>query len=84
MLWCSWSIAGQNRKLFLSGDSGYFDGFKKVGDALGPFDVAFLKIGSPDEMWKQIHMTPEEAVQQHQDLRGSLIARLNAIYICPA
>jgi L-ascorbate metabolism protein UlaG (beta-lactamase superfamily) len=76
-LWCSWSIQGQSRRLFISGDSGYFDGFKKVGEKLGPFDVTFLKIGSYDEMWKQIHMLPEEAVQQHQDLRGGIMVPLH-------
>lgn len=76
-LWCSWSIQGETQKLFVSGDSGYFDGFKKIGDTLGPFDVTFLKIGSYDELWKQIHMTPEESVQQHLDLGGTLLVPLH-------
>lgn len=76
-LWCSWSIQGNNKKIFVSGDSGYFDGFKKIGRKLGPFDLTFLKIGSYDDMWKQIHMTPEEAVQQHQDLLGGAMVPLH-------
>jgi L-ascorbate metabolism protein UlaG (beta-lactamase superfamily) len=76
-LWCSWSVQGQNRRFFISGDSGYFDGFKKIGEKLGPFDITFLKVGSYDEMWKQVHMLPEEAVQQHQDLRGGILVPLH-------
>jgi L-ascorbate metabolism protein UlaG (beta-lactamase superfamily) len=76
-LWCSWSVQSQNRRFYISGDSGYFDGFKKIGDELGPFDMTFLKIGSYDDMWKQIHMLPEEAVQQHQDLRGYIMFPLH-------
>jgi len=76
-LWCSWSVHGQNRRFFISGDSGYFDGFKKIGEKLGPFDITFLKVGSYDEMWKQVHMLPEEAVQQHQDLRGGILVPLH-------
>jgi len=76
-LWCSWSVQGKKRKFFVSGDSGYYDGFKTVGERLGPFDVTFLKIGSYDDMWKQIHMLPEEAVQQHQDLGGRLLMPLH-------
>jgi L-ascorbate metabolism protein UlaG (beta-lactamase superfamily) len=76
-LWCSWSIQGQNKKVFISGDSGYFEGFKKIGEKLGPFDITFLKIGSYDEMWKQVHMTPEEAVQQHMDLGGGILVPLH-------
>ncbi|RLB98359.1 MAG: hydrolase [Deltaproteobacteria bacterium] len=76
-LWSSWSIHGQKRKLFVSGDSGYFDEFKEVGEKFGPFDITFLKIGSYDDMWKQVHMTPEEAVQQHRDLGGSILVPLH-------
>lgn len=76
-LWCSWSVQSQSRRLFISGDSGYFDGFKIVGEKLGPFDVTFLKVGSYDEMWKQVHMLPEEAVRQHQDLHGGILIPLH-------
>ncbi len=76
-LWCSWSIQSKNKKIFISGDSGYFDAFKHVGEKLGPFDLTFLKIGSYDEMWKQIHMTPESAVQQHRDLLGGVMVPLH-------
>jgi len=76
-LWCSWSVRGRNRSFFISGDSGYFDGFKKIGKTMGPFDATFLKVGSYDEMWKQIHMLPEEAVQQHEDLRGGILIPLH-------
>ena len=76
-LWCSFSLAGPNRKIFISGDSGYFAGFKEVGERLGPFDYTFLKIGAYDETWKDVHMTAEEAVAQHLDLRGNLMVPLH-------
>ncbi len=74
-LWCSWSIVGKEKRAFVSGDSGYFDGFKNIGERLGPFDVTFLKIGSYSDKgtWHELHMTPEEAGQQHLDLRGQLL-----------
>jgi L-ascorbate metabolism protein UlaG (beta-lactamase superfamily) len=34
-LWRSWSVQGKNRKFFVSGDSGYFDGFREIGEKLG-------------------------------------------------
>jgi L-ascorbate metabolism protein UlaG (beta-lactamase superfamily) len=76
-LWCSFSIHGQSEKIFISGDSGYYDGFRQIGRKLGPFDLTFLKIGSYDETWKQIHMTAEEAVQQHQDVGGNILIPLH-------
>jgi L-ascorbate metabolism protein UlaG (beta-lactamase superfamily) len=76
-LWCSWSVQGLNRNIFISGDSGFFEGFKEIGQKAGPFDMTFLKIGSYDETWKQIHMTPEEAVRQHLDLRGRVLVPIH-------
>ena len=66
-LWCSWSIVGKEERVFISGDSGYFDGFKDIGERLGPFHVTFLKIGAYSDKgtWRKLHMTPEEAGQQH-------------------
>ena len=74
-LWCSWSIVGKEKRAFISGDSGYFDGFKDIGKRLGPFDVTFLKIGAYNDKgtWRALHMTPEEAGQQHLDLKGQLL-----------
>ena len=78
-LWCSWSIVGKEKRAFVSGDSGYFDGFKNIGEQLGPFDVTFLKIGAYSDKgtWHALHMTPEEAGQQHLDLRGQLLVPLH-------
>jgi L-ascorbate metabolism protein UlaG (beta-lactamase superfamily) len=78
-LWCSWSIVGKEQRIFISGDSGYFEGFKEIGERLGPFDVTFLKIGAFNDKgtWRALHMTPEEAGQQHLDLRGKLLVPLH-------
>jgi len=78
-LWCSWSIVGKEKRAFISGDSGYFDGFKNIGERLGPFDVTFLKIGAYSDKgtWRALHMTPEEAGQQYLDLRGQLLVPLH-------
>jgi L-ascorbate metabolism protein UlaG (beta-lactamase superfamily) len=78
-LWCSWSIVGKEKRAFISGDSGYFDGFKNIGERLGPFDVTFLKIGAYNDKgtWRALHMTPEEAGQQCLDLRGQLLVPLH-------
>lgn len=78
-LWCSWSIVGKEKRVFISGDSGYFDGFKNIGERLGPFDVTFLKIGAFNDngTWRALHMTPEEAGQQHLDLRGQSLVPLH-------
>jgi L-ascorbate metabolism protein UlaG (beta-lactamase superfamily) len=69
-LWASWAIQSPEINLFFSGDSGYFDGFKKIGDRLGPFDLTLVETGAYDEMWADIHMQPEQALRAHLDLKG--------------
>lgn len=72
-LWGSWVIKGEKEKVFFSGDSGYFDGFKEIGDKYGPFDITLLENGAYNTAWANIHMLPEETLQAHIDLRGKLL-----------
>ncbi|MFI7606149.1 MBL fold metallo-hydrolase [Micromonospora sp. NPDC049366] len=72
-LWSSWVIAGAHRKVFYTGDSGYFAGYSAIGAEHGPFDVTLMQIGAYDRAWPSIHMYPEEAVTAHLDLRGALL-----------
>ena len=76
-LWASWVIYGGGEKgkdglrIFFSGDSGYFDGFKAIGDKHGPFDLTLMETGAYDKQWPYVHMQPEETLQAHLDLRGN-------------
>lgn len=56
--------------MFFSGDSGYFDGFKQIGENYGPFDLTLLETGAYDANWPEVHMHPEESIQAHIDLKG--------------
>lgn len=69
-LWASWVVIDGEQRLFFSGDGGYFDGFKTIGDRYGPFDVTFIECGAYDSRWAEVHMQPEEVVQAYKDLRG--------------
>ncbi|MFC5907123.1 MBL fold metallo-hydrolase [Streptacidiphilus monticola] len=72
-LWASWVIAGPTQRVFYSGDTGYFDGFARTGEQYGPFDLTLVQIGAYSEHWADIHMTPEEGVRTHLDVRGGLL-----------
>ena len=69
-LWASWVIRGDGLNLFFSGDTGYFDGFKTIGDRYGPFDLTLMECGAYDPAWTGVHMLPEQTLQAHRDLRG--------------
>ncbi|MGP3951585.1 MBL fold metallo-hydrolase [Streptomyces sp. 7N604] len=69
-LWASWVVAGPEHRIFHSGDTGYFPGFREIGAQYGPFDVTMIQIGAYSEFWPEIHMTPEEGLLTHADLSG--------------
>jgi L-ascorbate metabolism protein UlaG (beta-lactamase superfamily) len=62
-LWASWVIKTPFHKIFFSGDSGYFGGFKEIGDKYGPFDMTFMECGAYGKSWPKVHMFPEQTVQ---------------------
>jgi L-ascorbate metabolism protein UlaG (beta-lactamase superfamily) len=71
-LWSSWSVIGLRHSFYVSGDTGYSDHFRAIGERLGPFDLSFIKIGAygPGAPWIDIHMSAEDAVRAHLDVRA--------------
>lgn len=71
-LWSAWAVTSDQGRFFFAGDTGYFDGFREIGQRLGPFDLAALPIGAyePRAMMAASHMNPEEAVKAAVDLRA--------------
>jgi len=72
-LWSGYAVAGPEHRIYFTGDSGYFDGFKAIGDRLGPFDMTFVECGAYNENWASVHMFPEQSLQAHLDLKGNLM-----------
>lgn len=76
-LWCSWVIGGPEHRVYFGGDTGYGPFFADLGRAHGPFDVTLLPIGAYNPQWAQIHLDPEEAIQAHQDLGGTVLVPIH-------
>jgi len=72
-LWSSWVIKGHTHNIFFGADSGWFPGFKDIGDLYGPFDLTMLEIGAYGKGWPDIHMGPDNASNAHLALRGKLM-----------
>ncbi len=62
-LWGGWALTSPKERIWFSGDSGYGDHFKEIGNKLGPFDLGFMECGQYNDDWPQIHMFPNESVQ---------------------
>ena len=69
-LWASWVIESKDKKVFFSGDSGYDNHFKKIGEKFGSFDIAFIESGQYNEKWREVHMLPNESVMAFHDLNA--------------
>lgn len=61
-------LAGGGHRLYHSGDTAYFDGFREIGQRLRP-EVALLPIGAyfPDS-YRSVHTSPEDALRAFLDL----------------
>ena len=71
-LWCGWALVGRERRLYYSGDTAYFAGFKDIGTRYGPFDVGLIENGAYDKSWPDVHLGPEQAVQACLDAEARL------------
>jgi N-acyl-phosphatidylethanolamine-hydrolysing phospholipase D len=71
-LWSSWAMVAPERRVYFGGDTGYFGGFARIAEALGPFDLAMVPIGAyePQAMMRPVHLDPEQAIQAARDLRA--------------
>ena len=65
------------RRVYHSGDTAYFDGFKEIGRRLRP-DVALLPIGAyfPDS-YRAVHTSPEEAVRGFVETGAGLMVPMH-------
>jgi L-ascorbate metabolism protein UlaG (beta-lactamase superfamily) len=72
-LWASWVLESGGQRVYYSGDTGYFNGFRQIGERFGGFDLALLENGAYDNYWPAVHMTPEETVQAFLDLRARVL-----------
>ena len=70
-LWCGWVVSHPSLRFYFSGDSGYSNQFEKIGQRLGPFDLAAIPIGAYAPRWfmSAQHMDPQQAVDVFSELR---------------
>jgi L-ascorbate metabolism protein UlaG (beta-lactamase superfamily) len=62
-LWSGWVISGHDHRIYYSGDTGMFPGFAAIGERLGPFDAVLIEIGAYDQLWTDLHIGPEQAIE---------------------
>jgi len=71
-LWGGFVLKTKTGNIYWAGDSGYGNFFKDIGKKYGPFRFACIPIGAYKPRWfmSPIHISPEEAVQVHLDIKS--------------
>ena len=71
-LWAGYIIQGGDQTIYFAGDTGYGNFYKMIEEQFAPINLALLPIGAYKPVWfmQPIHMSPEEAVQAHIDLKA--------------
>ena len=72
-LWGSWVLQGKNKNIYFSGDGGYGEHFKAIGEKYGPFDLGLMECGQYNKWWADVHMFPEEAIKAAKDVSAKMI-----------
>ncbi|KEZ48382.1 MBL fold metallo-hydrolase [Metabacillus indicus] len=69
--WGGWVIEHKGHSIYFAGDSGYFRGFKEIGEKMS-VDAVLMPIGAYEPEWfmKVSHINPEDAVTAYIDLNA--------------
>ncbi len=68
-LWGGFVLRG-SKTVYHSGDTGYFGGFRAIGEVFGGIDIACLPLGAYEPRWfmHSQHMDPESSLRAWRDL----------------
>ncbi|MGZ5209350.1 MAG: MBL fold metallo-hydrolase [Kaistella sp.] len=69
-IWASFVFETPNQRIYIGGDSGYDDHYKKIGDKFGSFDLAILENGQYNRDWRYIHFMPGENIKAMKELNA--------------
>lgn len=70
-LWGAFVLQGERHRVFFGADSGWWEGFREIGERFGPFDLTMLEIGAFNELWKQIHLGPDGTAEAFAVMGGA-------------
>lgn len=73
--WGGWVIESTetNHNVYFAGDSGYFRGFKEIGERF-PVDIVLMPIGAYEPEWFMniSHINPEDSIKAFLELKGRI------------
>lgn len=72
-LWGGFVVSSPTGSVYFAGDTGWGSHFEQIGERFAPIRLAILPIGAFLPVWfmKDVHISPEEAVEAHEVLGAS-------------
>lgn len=76
--WGGFIFQGDKETLYFVGDTGYFSGFKEIGD-LFEIDTVFMPIGAYEPEWfmSDSHINPEDSVKAFLELKAKIFVPMH-------
>ena len=71
--WCGYAFITDDKKIYCSGDGGYGEHFKTIGEKFHGFDFAIMENGQYNMAWHNIHMLPQETAQAAADIGAKYV-----------
>ena len=75
-LWGGFVVQGPHgSSAYFAGDSGYFDGFRQIGEAFAGLDLVMMPIGAYEPRWfmSSVHTDPAEGARAFLDTGGGVM-----------
>lgn len=72
-LWVGFVIETPDRRIYISGDSGYGKHVAEIARRFDRFDLVAPDFGQYDDRWPLVHKTPEEASQVAEELKADAL-----------
>ncbi len=72
--WNGYVLEKDGKRLYFTGDTGYNPhDFKAIGERWPHMDLSLIPIGTyvPEEFMQPVHISPQEAVKIHQDVKSN-------------
>ena len=68
--WTGYYFQNDTHSVYYTGDSGYCDAFREIGERFSQVDLALIESGQYENGWSGTHMFPEESVQAAADVNA--------------
>ena len=72
-LWASFMVESGGRKVYVGGDGGYDQRFKKIFEQYGSVDLALMENGQYSQDWANIHLMPADLEKAILDLQAKQV-----------